>query len=222
MKKLAGQIAGYETDWILRVSLSILFIFLLLGSAMSQDVRTPPTEEHYELSWEATLKMTNLKFTMPHNYNIIKMAQCNFGTWTCKARHNTFFNRVIMNADSSVVIGVQIFSNGVKPRDQSGQIISKKIDWIKSAKIVLGNRMDTSTGYIDMDKALLNKNWGAIYGVKFDKGKCDGPYLGKSNNKHLLIASEDTQILIVYFYSDDFKDRIDSEVDKTIGLLLKN
>jgi hypothetical protein len=126
-----------------------------------------------------------------------------------------------MKADSSVIIGVQILSNKMMQRNQFGQIVGKQVNWIENAKIVFRNRMDTSPGSMDIDKALLKKNWDAVYGEEFNKGKCDGPYLGKKNNKHLLIANEDTQILIVYFYSDEFKDKIDSEVKKTIGLLLK-
>jgi hypothetical protein len=206
---------------MIKISLSVFLLFFSIGPARSQTFGTPPPEEQSESNWRITLDVTNFKFTLPDNYGVVKMEYCNYGTWICKARHKTFFNRVIMKADSSVIIGVQILSNKMMQRNQFGQIVGKQVNWIENAKIVFRNRMDTSPGSMDIDKALLKKNWDAVYGEEFNKGKCDGPYLGKKNNKHLLIANEDTQILIVYFYSDEFKDKIDSEVKKTIGLLLK-
>jgi hypothetical protein len=178
---------------MIKILLSVFLLFFLIGPARSQTFGTPPSEEQYESNWGITLKMTNLKFTMPDTYSAVKMEHCNFGTWICKPGHNTFFNRVIIKADSSVIIGVQIFSNKVRQRDKSGQIIGKQVNWVENAKIVFRNRMDASPGSIDIDKTLLKKNWDAVYGEEFNNGKCDGPYLGKKNNKHLLIANEDTQ-----------------------------
>jgi hypothetical protein len=193
------------------------FWFLLSSLLMSIHVysQSVRNEESYQEGFRLGMERAKLKIKVPSSFSDMKMKDCNYGQWACARIF--YFRRVLINRDSTVVIGLEPDAN-FSWTNPSGEPMSTKTDWIKNANNVYWFNVDTVKEHKEMDKNFLIKYWGASYGMTYIQKRCNSPYVKASlkNNKVVLIANKDFQFKATYFYTDDLKPKIDEIINKTL------
>jgi hypothetical protein len=177
-------------------------------------------EAYYAASFQYSVKEAGLKFVLPHGYHIVKMEDCNSGHWRCTQYLEQPFSRVFMSSDSNVVVGLKLNSN-YRMIDSSNRARRGDVDWLENAQRLYSKLLDSSLKSKAIDKVLLRDFWSAEYGVEFTR-KCQNPFMdGYIYNRHVLIANKDLQILMVYIYRDNFKNRIEAVISETMAQILR-
>jgi hypothetical protein len=194
-----------------------IFWLILLSDAQGQ---TYLTEKEYEKAWRYSLEMTKLSFSLPDNFSLVKMESCNYGFWKCGHAVPLRFNRVFTDSNRNVLIGIQLSYN-YSWTTNSGQKANTNIDWSATAKGLYDYHIDYSKGVETIDPQVLSKNWGVTYGMKYSRKKCDNFSKGLDNNKVVVLADRERQIIIAYLYNEDFNIKIDSLISTTLMMLQK-
>lgn len=209
----------YRNNIKMNKALFIIFLSIVFfGEVKSQDFSN---EERYRTAWNYRIDTNKLIFDIPTGFSTIRMDNCNYGMWDCKNRQTYAFHRVLVSLDSSVVVGLRIDYNYTWT-SPTGELMSTKVNWAKNAAGLYDFLVDRNNKSVVLDSVLLAKHWDAEYGMKFTKEPCNISLYKKYRNiKNILIGNKDFQILMGYFYKDEFKYGIDSLIDNTITMIRK-
>jgi hypothetical protein len=182
-----------------RTLLLLIFLFWFFQYQPSRAQTKDFTEKEWIPIWGKLLQEENLKFNVPKDFMILKGAFRTRTSWECSGI-NWWYFRVLISKDNSIAIGVQIYSH----RDSSFINTS----WIDNAKKIHIRSVDRKAEIQVIDKTILKDNWNAEYGLVFSRIKCK-PFMGIfPNNKVVVIAKEDQQILIVYHFKKGSEIRV--------------
>lgn len=200
------------------IRLAFLLVLCLLSEGMMAQSQTKFfSEGKLDSIWIYKVRVANLSFTAPSNFAVIPMKDCNYGIWNCRGFFEQGFDRVLINSDSTVILGLQVLSNDTWT-DSKGKIFSTGVNWKKNAEKVYSNRVDTSQNISFLSTNYLRDSLSADYGIIFTRKPCKESFMkGFDLNRHVVIASADFQILAVFFYKNSSQN-IDSIIHNTKGM----
>ncbi|WP_256007252.1 hypothetical protein [Pedobacter deserti] len=197
-------------------------IFTLFGLAFSNIANAqqsaPWSDEKFDSAWTFQVDKAGLKFKIPNGYKKLSMKEANYGKWHCIDQYEAGFMEVLINEDRTVVIGLGISQNS-HWTSPDGKPMSTKVNWKQNAKVVFSNRNNADKPNRDIHTDTLAKYWNAIYGKIFTRKACKQPFIKDFvYHRHVLIADESKQILMVYFYKDP-QLNIDKVIESTYHML---